>query len=143
MLKSNQILSEFRRSKGLTQQEEDVKFDEEGIVKNLEGVTITYNGVQLPRLRRDFQPDDNGKSHQIRIQLNERANSQYVGITRVTDNLSNEYLMTGWSWTLGEKTAETFHLDKPLAPEATSISFKYFLAKTVLNFELSDLPLPS
>jgi transcriptional regulator with XRE-family HTH domain len=114
---------------------EDVKLNEEGIVKNLNGVTITYNGVQLP--------DYNGKSHQIRIQLNERANSQYVGITRVTDNLSNEYLMTGWSWTLGEKTAETFHFDKPLAPEATSISFKYFLAKTVLNFELLDLPLPS
>ncbi|HIE26540.1 TPA: hypothetical protein EYP66_04570 [Candidatus Poribacteria bacterium] len=112
---------------------EDIKLDEEGIVKNLDGVTITYNGVQ--------PPDENGKSHLIRIQLNERANSQYVGITRVRDNLSNEYHVTGWGWTLREKTAETLHLDKPLAPDATTISFKYFLAKRVLNFELPFYPL--
>ena len=126
---------------------EDVKLDETGVVKSLNGKTITYNSVL---------PPENGKPHGICIQLSERANSQYIGVTHVTDNLSNAYHVKGVGWRRSEKPAteahqgdlwvseeEIFYLDKPLAPEATSINFRYLIAKTVLDFELPNLPLPS
>jgi hypothetical protein len=65
---------------------------------------------------------------------------RHVGPTKFTDNLGNQY--RGGGYTKHHNNEESFNLHG-LDPNATSISFKYLLARTVYAFELRDLPLPS
>jgi len=125
-----------------------VEPNDRGISKQLDDFTITYDGVESlpgdtprPAASPDFLPFG-VSTHQIHIRLHERANSRYVGLRKVTDNLGNEYDVTGWGWTLGDRTEETFTIIG-LAPEAESISFTYLLARKVLDFQFSNLPIPS
>jgi len=132
---------------------EDVKLTERGISKpvakrrgeaafHINNLALTYDGVRLTEIREPHNPQKNSQISQIHIRFQERGNPKYVGINNFTDNLGNEYKTRGWSWNFEDKTQEGFII-KGLASEAESISFKYLLAKTGLDFQFSDLPIPS
>ena len=117
----------------------DVKLNDSGISKQFDGVTVTYDGIRMVKVD---NPSEQQEYKQIQIQLHEHGNPTYVGVLKYTDNLGNEYSIHGWSWTTEEKTREGF-LVEGIAPEADSITFKYWLSRKTLDFELSDLPIPS
>jgi transcriptional regulator with XRE-family HTH domain len=118
---------------------EDVELNDSGISKQSDGVTVTYDGIGMVKVGNSPEQQE---YKQIQIQLHEHGNPTYVGIHKYTDNLGNEYKIHGWSWTTEENTREGF-LFESLDPEAESISFKYWLSRKILNFELLDLTIPS
>ncbi len=118
---------------------EDVRLTDHGVSKQMNNTTITYEGVGVVKIGR---AEPYKEITRIRIRLQEDGNAKYVGISEFTDNLGNEYKVVGRSWNMEDKTREGFAIEG-LAPEAESISFKYLLAKTVLDFHFSDLPIPS
>lgn len=118
---------------------ENVSINAQGISKQTNNLAISYEGVETMLVGGSENPQE---VTQIHIQLSERANPRYVGIYDITDNLGNEYDVTGWSWNLEDKTHEGYTIDG-LAPEAEAISFKYLIAREVLEFELSSIPIPS
>jgi len=117
---------------------ENVPLDGKGISKSLNGDMVIYNGGR--------QSEGDNYLH-IHFALNHPLEVRHVGVTKVNDNLGNQYLVSEKTRTSnkGAFSEQTFGLKglHPLHPEATSISFKYLLARTILSFELQDLPLPS
>lgn len=79
---------------------------------------------------------------QIHIRLPEDGKARHVGISEFTDNLGNEYKVSSRTWSMEDKTREGFVIGE-LQPEVETISFKYLLARETLDFELSDIPIPS
>ena len=118
---------------------ENVRITDNQISRRMDGCTITYDGVKTTKIS---DPQGDKEIRQIHIRLGETGNPRYVGINRITDNLGNEYSTNGFSWNLEDGREEGFVIEE-LAPEAESISFKYLIAKTVLDFQFSDLPIPS
>jgi transcriptional regulator with XRE-family HTH domain len=122
---------------------EDVRLTDHEVSKQMDSMNITYEGVGVVKIGKIGRFEPYKEITQIHIRLPEdRNNAKYVGISEFTDNLGNEYKVAGRSWNMEDKTSEGFAIEG-LAPEAESISFKYLLAKTVLDFQFSDLPIPS
>lgn len=110
---------------------ENVPLNGKGISKSLNDDTVTYNGISQ---------HDGRDCHYVSLALNHRQEVRHVGPTKFTDNLGNQY--RGGGYTKHHNNEESFNLHG-LDPNATSISFKYLLARTAYAFELRDLPLPS
>ena len=118
---------------------EDVGVNAQGISKKINDIAVTYEGVGIMLVG---DSKERQEITQINIQHSERADPRYVGVCDVTDNLGNEYEVSAWSWNLEDKTREGFVIGE-LQPKAETISFKYLIAREVLDFELSDIPIPS
>jgi hypothetical protein len=72
---------------------------------------------------------------------------RHVGVVAITDNLGNQYGSPSGSSSGHNEKEEFFYQNlevKPLIdPNATSISFKYLIAREITTLEFRDLPLPS
>jgi transcriptional regulator with XRE-family HTH domain len=119
---------------------ENVPIDGRGITKTFGDDVITYNGVHYIAER------THGDKYEIHLTHNKAREVRHVGLYNITDNLGNDYGTKGAiSWGQDKDTGvffERFKI-KPPDPNATSLSFKYAFARTVLAFEIPDLPLPS
>ena len=116
---------------------EDIPIDGKGITKRFKNAVIRYDGIRENEM-------SNGNA--IHLVHNNPLEVRYLGIRQVVDNLGNTYTpyikgnfhprrsdLGGY--------LEYFTL-KEFNPNATTISFKYFFARTILSFEFSVLPLP-
>lgn len=116
---------------------EDIPIDEKGITKEFKNAVIRYNGIRESSL---------SGGNDIHLVHSDPLEVRYIGIRQVIDNLGNTYApcIRGHYHPRQSDLGgylEYFSL-KELNPNATTISFKYFFARTILSFEFSDLPLP-
>lgn len=117
---------------------EDVPIDGRGITRTFGDDIITYNGVH----RNEEKYGDD--LYMIHFTYNKALEVRHVGVDSITDNLGNQYLMSGTASGVKEGVFYRHRsLETPIDPNATSISFKYLFARKILTFELRDLPLPS
>jgi hypothetical protein len=115
---------------------ENVPIDGKEISRSINGETITYNGVHQVE-----------KQSQIFFNSNQPRKVRRVGVTKLVDNLGNQYKARGYkAWGDNRESFGLYSYSSNLdevSSEATTISFKYLFARTVFAFELRDLPLPS
>jgi len=117
---------------------ENVSIDGKGITKAYDGETIRYDGICWA---------EDEAQNAIHLVHDKPREVRHVGITKIVDNLGNTYIPDG------RGHSPKYHKDiggysetcplKEFHPDAASISFKYLLGRTILSFELRDLPLPS
>ncbi len=116
---------------------EDIPIDGKGITKEFKNAVIRYNGIR---------ENEMSKGNAIHLVHNNPPEVRYLGIRQVVDNLGNTYT----PHTKGHFRPRRSDLDgyleyftlKDLNPDASTISFKYLFARTILSFEFNDLPLP-
>ena len=116
---------------------ENIPIDGKGITKQFENAVIRYDGVRENEM-------SNGNA--IHLVHNNPLEVRYLGIRQVMDNLGNTYTPYIKGHFHPRRSDLGGYLEyftlKELNPNATTISFKYFFARTILSFEFSDLPLP-
>ncbi|MCH8293391.1 helix-turn-helix transcriptional regulator [Candidatus Poribacteria bacterium] len=115
----------------------NVPIDGQGITQTFNDDIITYNGVHY---------DERIDRYEIHLAHNIAREVRHVGIAAITDDLGNHHDSNGMtSWGDDRDTGTFFEKVKVNQPDsnATSISFKYLFARTILPFEFRDLPLPS
>lgn len=116
---------------------EDIPIDGKGITKSFKNAVIRYDGVRENEM-------SNGNA--IHLVHNDPLEVRYLGIRQVVDNLGNTYTPYIKGHFHPRRSDLGGYLEyftlKGLNPHATTISFKYLFARTILSFEFSDLPLP-
>ena len=116
---------------------EDIPIDGKGITKQFENTAIRYDGIR-----------ENEMSHGNAIHLvhNNPLEVRYLGIRQVVDNLGNTYTPYIKGHFHPRRSDLGGYLEyftlKELNANATTISFNYLFARTILSFEFNDLPLP-
>lgn len=115
----------------------DIPIDGKGITKSFEKAVIRYDGVRENEM-------SNGNA--IHLVHNNPLEVRYLGIRQVVDNLGNTYTPYIKGHFHPRRSDLGGYLEyftlKDLSPNATTISFKYLFARTILSFEFCDLPLP-
>ncbi len=116
---------------------EDIPIDGKGITKSFKNAVIRYDGIRENEM-------SNGNA--IHLVHNNPLEVRYLGIRQVVDNLGNTYTPYIKGHFHPRRTDLGGYLEyftlKELNPDATTISFKYLFARTILSFEFCDLPLP-
>lgn len=116
---------------------EDIPIDGKGITKRFKNAVIRYDGIR---------ENEMSKGNAIHLVHNDPLEVRYLGIRQVVDNLGNTYTPYIKGHFHPRRSDLGGYLEyftlKELNPNATTISFKYFFARTILSFEFSDLPLP-
>ncbi|MDE0042982.1 MAG: helix-turn-helix transcriptional regulator [Candidatus Poribacteria bacterium] len=116
---------------------EDIPIDGKGITKSFKNAVIRYDGIRENEM-------SNGNA--IHLVHNNPLEVRYLGIRQVVDNLGNTYTPYIKGHFHPRRSDLGGYLEyftlKELNPNATTISFKYLFARTILSFEFSDLPLP-
>ena len=116
---------------------EDIPIDEKGITKSFKNAVIRYDGIRENEM-------SNGNA--IHLVHNNPLEVRYLGIRQVVDNLGNTYTPYIKGHFHPRRSDLGGYLEyftlKELNPNATTISFKYLFARTILSFEFNDLPLP-
>ena len=115
----------------------NVPIDGQGITQTFNDDIVTYNGVHY---------DERIDRYEIHLAHNIAREVRHVGIAAITDDLGNHHDSNGMTFWGDDHDAGTFFekikVNQPDS-NATSISFKYLFARTILPFEFRDLPLPS
>lgn len=116
---------------------EDISIHGKGVSKGFNNTVIRYNGIRESSL--------NG-GNDIHLVHSNPLEVRYIGIRQVIDNLGNTYAPCIRGHYHPRRSELGGYLEyftlKELNPDATTISFKYFFARTILSFEFNDLPLP-
>ncbi len=116
---------------------EDIPIDGKGITKRFKNTVIRYDG---------FRENEMSNGNAIHLVHNNPPEVRYVGVRQVVDNLGNTYTPCIKGHFLARRSDLGGYLEyftlKGLNPNATTISFKYLFARTILSFEFNDLPLP-
>ena len=116
---------------------EDIPIDGKDITKRFKNAVIRYDGIRENEM-------SNGNA--IHLVHKNPLEVRYLGIRQVVDNLGNTYTPYIKGHFHPRRSDLGGYLEyftlKELNPNAATISFKYFFARTILSFEFSDLPLP-